>query len=124
MACFGIETKNAFAQVKVIEIVGRLKCDDFIKNPFKSKVKQYRKNMWAVCIEPLYPQFYLWSIFPAIIYVMFPGFWFGKASLAVALVMFSLAVFWANWFYFLMFAFVTKGGVRYVSKDKLLWQVV
>ena len=124
MASFGLEVTKREAHQKIQEIRTRLLSDDFVKNPFQSKIRLNGKDFYVVCIEPLYPPLFWFAVFPLLIFLMFSGRWFGMLSGVIGAFMALLGLWWSNWFYFLLFWFATKKGVKYVSARDSLRRVV
>jgi hypothetical protein len=124
MAAFGMKVLTPEAKGKILDVKARLRENNLIKNPFESRLREVDNGLWAICIKPVYPPFWIFSVFPLLTFIIFSSFWFGKVALVIGLVMFSLVIFWWDLFYFLMFALVTKNKVRYVSKEEILWKVV
>lgn len=124
MAAFGLEVTKEEANVKLIEIKTRLMTNDFIKNPFSSKMVKRGKDFYVVCIEPVYPRFYLFAVFPLLIWLLFPK---GAVGVIAAIIFFAMAfigLWWWDKFYFLLFKMATKNGVKYVSAEETLKRVV
>lgn len=124
MVCFGIKTKNDKANTRVSEVSARFKIDSLIKNPFHSKMKQVEPHLWVVSIEPIYPPIGRMFPLPLLVMLLFPGTWYAWAAVFISVVMFLINLWWTKTFYFLMFAFVTRGGVRYQNPEAVLERVI
>ena len=124
MVCFGIETKHKEANAKVAGIALRLRSDNLIKNPFTSRMKQQEPGLWVINIEPIYPPVGRLFMLPLLPVLVWPGSWVAWAGGSIAALMFSINLWWTKSFYYLMFLAATRGGVKYVSPERLIERVV
>lgn len=119
MVVFGLITKDGGANQKVQVITDRLRGDNLLKNPFQSWSHEYKPGLWVISIEPVYPNFGKLFFLPLLIFLVWPR-GIGLVALAVAVIMFSLNLWWSKWFYYLLFAFRTGRGVHYMSPEEAL----
>lgn len=124
MVSFGLEVTKPEAINEILNIRTRLLVDDFVKNPFQGKITAHGKNFFTVILEPIYPAFYLGSIFPFFSSMLFHQYAISKWLVGLGFIMLGGYIFWWDRFYFLLFWYKTKRGVRYVSPAECLKRVV
>jgi hypothetical protein len=124
MAVFGLLANNKQAHAKITDIRMRLLQDNFIKNPFVSKIKKSNCDLYVISIKPIWPPLYLMGVFPLLIALVWPGTWYGIISIIITLGMAFIGLWWSSWFYYLLFYWATRGKVKYLSASKTLERVM
>ena len=124
MVAFGLQVTKKEATPVIMDIRRRLLVENIIKNPFNGKITAHGKDFFSIVLTPVYPQVYLFSMFPLAISFIFWGTTAAAISFWGGVAIASTYIFWSNSLYFLLFYYKTKGGVRYVSPQKTLARVV
>ena len=124
MVVFGLQVTKKEAITAIMEIRRNLLVENIVKNPFNGKITAHGKDFFSVVLIPVYPQVYLFAFLPFFSSILFWGTTAGNISFYVGLVIASTVMFWSNTFYFLLFYYKTKGGVKYVTPKKTLMRIV
>lgn len=124
MAICCLETKNGKANETVAVVADRLRNPNLLKNPFTARTKEARPGLWLMDITPVYPNVGRLFVLPFLIFIFWPGTWYGYAGLLFALLMLFITLWWFGPFYYLLFLLKTRGGVSYVPVEDALRKVV
>lgn len=119
MASFGFKTEaNELVDKFVLDTDKRLNSENFVKNPFKGKIKKIdslsNESYYGVSMKPIYPPFYYVGLLLIFIQLWFSNFTINLWMLPGTLI-FLLGYFYsASFFYFMLGKGLRK--VRYKGK--------
>ena len=110
----------------IYDVNRRLKERNIFTNPFKGKIRTYRRKGELLCllfIEPIYPPFWVAGFFPLTAFIIWRWWWL----LIPAFPLFLLGVLWSKPFYFFFIKIGLRkagyrGSVKWLSlKDAWRW---
>jgi len=120
MATFGFKTNNSEIVDKfVLDTQKRMTVENFVKNPFKGKIKKIdtlgNESYYGVSMTPIYPQFFWVGLLLIFVQMWFNGFtitWW----LLPGTIIFLLGIFYTADFYY----FMLRKGIRKIGyKEKI-----